>query len=430
VSRGTTSILATPATGRNPRSVAAEAKDAGARRLRLLQMFLALTALIVLFARSLPPYSAGQDFIQDYVSGRALLAGDDPYAPLNELIHRYVPAGIAHFDHANPHPPLLILLGAPFALLPYQAAPTLWLALNVALLVLIGKWLNLSGWGRLALLAWPPLWSAVALGGSEVVLLALALATWRLADARRDGLAGGVLGLAAALKLFPVFFFLPYAAQRRFRLLFAGGVVVGLGQIVNLALVGPARLAYYYLHALPASNQVYVATVVNVAPYGALLRIFGGASDVRAALPAPFLPPALAAIVSLAGLAALCRMRPRAAPLAFLVATPIAWTNYVSLSLPQLLDLWRVPDRRLAVWLATAAASWVLPVAIAMPAFQVAIAGAGAGASAVLALLGAVQPAGLIALLVLSWRGERSNECAGRSAGRPAASAARASSVG
>jgi hypothetical protein len=207
-----------------------------------------------------------------------------------------------------------------------------------------------------------------------------------------------------------VLFFLPYLARRRWRLCCGGCVAFGTGQLVNAALVGPTALETYYVHALPAFNRAFVGTVVNVAPYGALLRLVGGASDVSPVVSAPGLAPVLAAILSLGALAVLARLRPAAAPLAGLVALPSVWTNYVALVLPQLVDLWRARERRLPTILAAVAASWVLPVALAMPVFQTTIASTGSGSSAWLALLGAIQPAGLLGLLILSWINEHGAE--------------------
>lgn len=373
-------------------------------------MFLGLTGFIVLFHDSLPPFSYGEDLIEDYVSGRALLNGADPYAPLNDLIFRYMPSSTVLYPHPNAHPPLLILLGLPFAALPYQIAAPLWFLANVALLLLIGRMLKLSGWALLAPLAWPPLWTAVGLGGSELVLLALLVAAWRLADQEQDTLAGGLLGLAAALKLFPALFFVPFLFRRRWRVVGAGAGALVLGQLVNLAVVGPAALFHYYLVSLPTFNRLFIASEANVTPYGALLRLLGGAPDVRPLVAAPALAPVIAGIISLFALAALARLRPEAAPLAFLIATPSAWTNYVTLIFPQLLAMWRGGDRRVLLLLAAAAASWVMPIALSLPAFLVVLRGAGTHANDVAVLLGAVQPAGLIALLGLAWTGVGSTD--------------------
>jgi uncharacterized membrane protein len=84
------------------------------------------------------------------------------------------------------------------------------LAANVALLLVIGRWLALSVPASLALMAWPPVWYLLVIGQLELLILALAMLAWRVAAAGRDGRAGLWLGIAAAIKLYPLLFLLPF----------------------------------------------------------------------------------------------------------------------------------------------------------------------------------------------------------------------------
>jgi hypothetical protein len=370
-------------------------------------MFLAGTALIVLGVHSLPPSSGAEDFIEDFVSARAILEGKDPYAPLNDLIQRYVPMGLARFPHSNAHPPLLMLASVPLVPLSYELAAPLWFALSIVLLFLVGRSLKLSPWASLAFAAWPPIWGAIGLGGSEMVLLAIIVAAWALARERRDWPAGALLGLAAALKLFPALLFVPYVARRRFHVVAGGVFSFGLGQAVNVLLVGPAALANYYFRALPAFNQMFVGDVVNISPHGALLRIFGGAADLSPIVSAPFLVLPLTVVISLIGLVGLVRLRPEAGAVALLVLLPSVWTNYAALAMPQVVYLWRTRERRLLTVLVMAAASWPLPFALGIPSFWLFVRALGPAANVFLDVVGAVQAIGLVGLLTLSWLAER-----------------------
>ena len=376
-------------------------------RPRSVQMFLAGFGIVVLAVSSLSPRIEYADFIEDYVSARAILFGDNPYAPLDDLIHRYVPAGIARFGHVNAHPPVLVLTSLPLARLPYEVAAQLWLAISIALLYFIGRALKLSVWGSLAFASWPPIWGAIALGGSEMLLLGLIVAGCASARQGRDWRAGSPIGAAAALKLYPILCFMPFIVQRRVKVITGGVVVLALGQAINIAIVGPAGLVDYYVRQLPAFDQMFAASIVNQSPHGALLRIFGGASDLAPLISAPAIVLPLTVLISPLGLFALGRLRPEAGSLAMLVILPSVWSNYVALALPQIVYLWRSRRRRHAFVVCAVAASWLLGFALPLPLFAGLVESLGRHAREALIVLGAIQPLGLIGLVVLSWLEER-----------------------
>src|SRR5437867_7614413 len=276
------------------------------RRLRMTQACLAGIALGSLIAGTLPPRSYNKDLQVQYLSARALRDGIDLFTPVSELAARYLPATTDTFPHPGPHPPVLALLSVPLTLLPFPVIVPLWLALNLVLLMTVGRWLGLSNRASLAFAAWPPLWCLLYIGQLELLILTLALLGWRCAAAGRDGRAGWWLGLAAVLKLYPVVLLVPFAVRRRTRLLLAAGTVIVLGQLANLAMVGPAGFVRYYVDVLPSVGARYGHQGLNSSPYGALLRVFGGAEDVAPIVHAPdvVLPAtvviALVALVTLA----------------------------------------------------------------------------------------------------------------------------------
>jgi len=74
-----------------------------------------------------PPYVYSKDFIQEYLSARAVLAGINPYLPLPELASKFIgPVPVPVLPHSTPHPPPAVFLGLPFGLLPYTWATALW----------------------------------------------------------------------------------------------------------------------------------------------------------------------------------------------------------------------------------------------------------------------------------------------------------------
>ena len=365
------------------------------RRVRLTQACLAGVALGSLLSGALPPRSYNKDLQEQYLSARALRDGIDLFTPVSELAARYLPATTDTFPHPDPHPPVLALLSVPLTLLPFPVIVPLWLALNLVLLMTVGRWLGLSSRASLGLAAWPPLWCLLYIGQLELLILTLALLGWRCAAAGHDGRAGSWLGLAAVLKLYPVFLLVPFAARRRTRLLLAAATVIALGQVANLATVGPAGFVRYYVDVLPSVAALYGHLGLNSSPYGALLRLFGGADDVPPIIHAPdvVLPAAIA--IALAAIVAVVILDPEASPVAALVGLPIVWYYYAPLALPQIFVLLRSPTLRRETLFAMGAMSFVLPLV------NVLVQWCGRTAPPMAVVL-AVQPAGCLALLALS----------------------------
>jgi hypothetical protein len=160
-------------------------------------------------------------------------------------------------------------------------------------------------------------------------------------------------------------------------------------------------MARYYGEILPAVSGGYVHIGLNNSPYGALLRLFGGATDVAPLVHAPgvILPVTIA--LSLFALVTLARLEPEAAPVAILVALPAVWYTYPTLALPEIGVLLR-SKLRLPALLAIGASSVVLPlVNLLLGPLSQLMQWAGGGPPSMAVLL-AIQPAGCVALLVLS----------------------------
>jgi hypothetical protein len=153
----------------------------------------------------------GDDLVQDYVSARAWLAGEYAYQDAAELRERFgfPPAG-QHVGR-NPHPPLSVVLGAPFAWLPFETALPIYQSFQVLLLALAwhlgchiagcAGWPAAAAGGLLGL--WSPVWQGLDWGQPVGAIALFATLLWLLA--RRQpawGLSGLVLGLACALRPF------------------------------------------------------------------------------------------------------------------------------------------------------------------------------------------------------------------------------------
>jgi hypothetical protein len=173
-----------------------------------------LTAAILGGLLVVPLWSSrgfGDDLVQDYVSARAWLRGEDPYQdlqPLRETIGRpqYTMPRVPH----NPHPPLGILLAAPVAGFSFETAWRITQAVQALALALAWTWagarLGQKSWkfaaagGLLAL--WGPVWQGIDWGQPVGLLALMAVALMDLARRGVPGLWGALLGFACVLRPF------------------------------------------------------------------------------------------------------------------------------------------------------------------------------------------------------------------------------------
>jgi len=357
-------------------------------------------AIGFLVVGALPPRSYHQDVLQPYLMARALRSGADLYAPVDELSSRYLPMAGEKLPHPSPYPPIVALLSLPAAFLPFPLLPVLLLSASVLALLAIGHALGLGLRSTLMWLAWPPVWCVLYLGQIELLILAVAMLAWAAADSGRDARAGLWLGTITSIKLYPAFFLLPFLLRRRTRIVVTAVTVFGFCQMINLSIVGFSGLLRYYGEILPAVSARYVTMGLNSSPYAALLRLFGGASDVAPLFAAPQLVLPIAIIISGLALGALSRLAPRAAPLSLLVALPTVWYYYAALALPQVAALLHSNVRRLAL-AAMIGASIVLPLVnlVLLPLIRV-LQTLGMPPPP-MALLLSIQPAALVGLLIL-----------------------------
>src|SRR4029079_2915000 len=97
-----------------------------------------------------------------------------------------------------------------------------------------------------------PLWLVVALlpfcppvlinlhqGQPTMILLLLVTASWALDRSGRPAAAGALVGLAAAIKLFPAYLVVYFVARRRGRALISAGATFAALNLATLTILGP-----------------------------------------------------------------------------------------------------------------------------------------------------------------------------------------------
>jgi alpha-1,2-mannosyltransferase len=211
------------------------------------------------------------DWARDYVTARARLEDGRGTAPAaaegNERAVRYGAPRVALLGAPYfIHPPTATLAVLPFACLPWRAAALAWAAGSLIALVwlafsLLGIWAagEVPPASRVALLTlaltlWPPALYCLEKGQWSIWLAALLAAGWRSWEGRRAGRAGGLFGVAAALKLTPIVVVGHLLLSRNRRAAAATLLTAGGAALVALVAIGPA--AWHRFATDLSSNEV------------------------------------------------------------------------------------------------------------------------------------------------------------------------------
>ena len=201
-----------------------------------------LAALLINVAVALPYVrTADTDFTRYVVAARHILGGKSPYQ-------------VPDYDY----PPLLAVLLVPFASLDLHLLHWLWLTCNVAA-SFATAFIFAKRWG-----ATPETWAAVSITwgtlgalpqnlalGQVNPLLLLLMAIWWTERERRPARAGLLLGVAAALKIWPVLLFLADIVARNRK-----SLTYGLGALL-VGSVGPFLLLRTVLSGPPSPSTAW-----------------------------------------------------------------------------------------------------------------------------------------------------------------------------
>ena len=254
------------------------------RILPFLAIGLGLATLAVHTTDLRPPWLTSNDFTPDYVSAKAWMKGSEPYQTVPELIGRYLGLKTPYFDisppdQINSHPPILVVLTAPFALLPFRAARTLWFSLEILMMAAAVAWFSFElGWSKLVsaaaglgLLALPVAQLNLQIGQWNGFLIVLLVGAWVLLRRERDAAAGSLLGIATAMRFFPVFMVVPLLRARRYR---AAVTLVSVSIVASLAGVAAVGMhsTRLFLRGAPADTAFWRAHPANSSLWGVIYR--------------------------------------------------------------------------------------------------------------------------------------------------------------
>ncbi len=226
--------------------------------------------------------SQGQtDFCQDYIAAQRILQGVAVYQPLHCWASYFlIPTALEYDTHA----PFSGVFFLPFGFLPQVAAYTLWgfcclaayLASGFLLLRALG-WRSFRAFALFVVLStyWSPLLGAETFQNLLQINTLLLVAAWYLQRKGHERWAGGFLGLAALLKIWPVVLVFYLLTRRRWRLVIASGLTMLLGGLLSLLVLGPG--AYLtYLGPVRLNEINWISRNANISLVGVVTRTLNG----------------------------------------------------------------------------------------------------------------------------------------------------------
>jgi alpha-1,2-mannosyltransferase len=263
------------------------------------------------------------------------------------------------------YPPFAALLFTVLTLAPARAIQVLWTAGSLALAAVIVRhsverftgapWRGATRWLLVAVLAADPARVNLTLGQINFLTALLVIDDLTGPPDRRWRGAG--VGLAAAIKLTPLYFIAYFAATRRLRAASVALATFAAAVLVGFALDPADTRAYWSGIVLDAPRAGGVAYASNQSLAGVALRLVREPSGAR------LLWLALAFAATVAFLAYARRHHPRrardldAGAMALsLLASPISWAHHFIFALPLVLSGFRVAAEARSRWRFAAAA--------------------------------------------------------------------------
>ena len=308
------------------------------------------------------------DFVQEWTSARNHLIGDPIYAPLDESIEKHLQKRVrTDLIKVNAHPPASVLLALPVAKFRYDQALRLWnavsfLALGLSLALMFSRLaLNWNPWFLLPvftlLISSNPMAQQVLQGQLNLLLLLLVTAFWVAARRQQWWIAGVLVGLAGAIKLFPLYLGLYFLMRRRI----AGVLGVGVGffglNAVAWAVLGGESFHDFFTVVAPSVAAEFQSYWPNASINGFFRKSLDG--SVGHTIPL-IEAPTVAVVLTMIGMLAVTWLAGRRAYLAtsdaeqdiaismcvaaMLLVSPITWDHYFVILVPFIAVIWKHAD--------------------------------------------------------------------------------------
>jgi len=228
-----------------------------------------LVAALVVISRE-----SGADFAQDYAAAWAWWHGMNPSAPTFLIYQACCPEDNVSGAYQTAHPPFATFLVLPFGLLPFKVARTIWLMLGCLAIPL--AWLCV-GVNREMALSTAAMWVVgLSLGVFEPILMLMLALALRVSPYRPD-LTAVLIGLAAAIKIYPGVLLIAFFIALRWREGLYGLITaVGVTFVADLILGAEAFAAW--LAYIPWNVERYIGAAGNASIVRLVHLAFPGVS--------------------------------------------------------------------------------------------------------------------------------------------------------
>jgi hypothetical protein len=206
----------------------------------------------------------GIDFKAYYIAADMLRQGKDFY-DVEQQIQEVLARGLPLNESFYIYPPLLAVLFVPLTTLPMHAAAQAWFFLNLALygvsLWTLWRALDLGRLSRNLPLLWtlaflfPPALYTIYKGQVNILILLLLTMTYWFDVKGAQRSAGIALGVAAMIKVIPIFLLPYFAWRKKYTLCLATVATLAVIGILGLATVGIGPHQTYVSSVLPSLAQ-------------------------------------------------------------------------------------------------------------------------------------------------------------------------------
>ena len=321
--------------------------------------------------RIVPPRHASFDFVQEWASARNYFEGEPIYASQNETIPRYLGREwrVETMD-VNAHPPASVLLLLPLGRLDYRTAHAVWnvislICLAAALWVIMRRrGLDLPPWTLLPITALVltsnSFTQQMIQGQLNLLLLLLIAAAWAADRSSRPILSGTLMGVAAAVKLFPAYMGLYYLVRRDWRAVAGMGVSFVTLNGITAIVMGTRTYRDYFGHVVPTVREGFRDFWPNASIHGFWSKLLDAPNSHVVQLADS---PPLAAALTLIGVLLVTAMAAwkcwtarslaerdvafAVCLLSVMLVSPITWDHYFLILILGWAILWKHMPRRL-----------------------------------------------------------------------------------
>jgi len=327
-------------------------------------MGLARLRIILLLLGSPTSYQE-RDVLQEYLMAKALISGVNPYLPLDKLAQMFI-GKFSFLPHPAPYPPFIAILSTPLLLFSLNNVIVVWFIIEVVCLIAISGMLTILWRGRVdwvraifilfLLLTWYAVMVDLLYGQLTILLTTLLLAA--LLALRKDNkiLAGVLIGISVAIKMFTWPLIIYFALKKDWRTLLSSCLTAFGLNLIALLVMGISPIMDYYLRVTMQVAAIYHSFLKNYSLWSIGYRLFAGTEpvggDYISAPPlvnlpklAPIVSAGLAAAFLVAGLIWAMRSKDRDIAFSIIVCvivaiSPISWDHYYVMIIISLAILW------------------------------------------------------------------------------------------